>query len=276
MIKDIVVNLSLGDGPDVATDYAVSAAGVFDAHLTGIAFQYEPFVPPVDMSVVPAEIIEIQRAENERQSAAARRRFEETARRNAISAEIRSADGGLSSAPDTFARIARRFDLSIVAQPQPEGLAIDTMFVEAALFGSGRPVLIVPYIQRDGLKLDRVMVCWDGSRAAARAAGDALPILAKTKTVEVVTITNASHSVDEIPGIDLAQHLARHRINVELKRVAAGGVDIANAILSRAADFGADLIVMGGYGHSRFREFVLGGATRGLVKSMTVPTFMSH
>ena len=82
--------------------------------------------------------------------------------------------------------------------------------------------------------------------------------------------------IDEIPGIDLAQHLARHRINVELKRVAAGGVDIANAILSHAADFGADLIVMGGYGHSRFREFVLGGATRGLVKSMTVPTFMSH
>ena len=203
MIKDIVVNLSLGDGPDVATDFAVSAAGVFDAHLTGIAFQYEPFVPTVDMSVVPAEIIEIQRAENERQSTAARRRFEETARRNAISAEIRSADGGLSSAPDTFARIARRFDLSIVAQPQPEGLAIDTMFVEAALFGSGRPVLIVPYIQRDGLKLDRVMVCWDGSRAAARAAGDALPILAKTKTVEVVTITNASHSVDEIPGSTL-------------------------------------------------------------------------
>ena len=150
------------------------------------------------------------------------------------------------------------------------------MFVEAALFGSGRPVLIVPYIQQAGLKLDRVLVCWDGSRTAARATADALPLLAKAETTEVITVTDGAGDQDEIPGFDIAKHLARHGIKVELKRIVRGDVDVPNIILSHAADTSADLIVMGGYGHSRLREFVLGGATRGLLQSMTVPTFMSH
>ena len=214
--------------------------------------------------------------ENERLSAAAIDRFNELARRNGISAEARNIQAGSSAAPDTFARIARRFDLSIVSQPRPDSSGSDAMFVEAALFGSGRPVLIIPYIQTTGLKLERVMVCWDGSRAAARATADALPLLAKAGTAEVVTVTDRSADQDEIPGIDLAKHLARHGIDVELKRLVRGDIDIANVILSHAADTSADLIVMGGYGHSRVREFVLGGVTRGLLKSMTAPTLMSH
>jgi nucleotide-binding universal stress UspA family protein len=134
----------------------------------------------------------------------------------------------------------------------------------------------VPYIQQAGLKLDRVMVCWDGSRVAARATADALPLLARAGTTELVTVTDASGDADEIPGIDIAGHLARHGIKVELKRIVRADIDVANLILSHAADTSADLIVMGGYGHSRLREFVLGGVTRGLLQSMTVPTFMSH
>jgi nucleotide-binding universal stress UspA family protein len=218
----------------------------------------------------------MQREENERLSTAARTRFEELARRNSVSAETRAVDETLAGAPDTLARIARRFDLSVVAQPGPDTPGTDASFVEAALFNSGRPVLIVPYIQRAGLKLDRVMVCWDGSRTAARATADALPFLARAKTAEVVTVTSGSSDTKEIPGVDLAKHLARHGLNVELKRVAAGDIDTANVLLSHAADASADLIVMGGYGHSRWREFVLGGVTRGLLASMTVPTLMSH
>jgi nucleotide-binding universal stress UspA family protein len=101
-------------------------------------------------------------------------------------------------------------------------------------------------------------------------------LLAKAGTAEVVTVTDGSREEDEIPGIDLAQHLARHGIKIELKRLVRGDIDVADVILSHAADSAADLIVMGGYGHSRLREFVLGGATRGLLKSMTAPTFMSH
>jgi nucleotide-binding universal stress UspA family protein len=276
MIKDLIVNLSLGDKPDPAAAFAVSVAGTLDAHVMGLSFLYEPVFPSVELVSVPADIIDMQREENERLSTAARTRFDELARRNAVSGETRAVDETLAGAPDTFARIARRFDLSVVAQPGPDTPGTDATFVEAALFSSGRPVLIVPYIQRAGLKLDRVMVCWDGSRTAARATADALPLLARAKTIEVVTVTNGSPEMKEIPGIDFAQHLARHRLNVELKRVVAGGVDTANVLLSHAADTSADLIVMGGYGHSRWREFVLGGATRGLLASMTVPTLMSH
>jgi nucleotide-binding universal stress UspA family protein len=276
MIKDIVVNLSLGDGRDPAAEFAVSTAATLDAHLAALAFTYEPFVPAMDMGAIPSDLIEIQREENERRSTTAIGRFDELARRNRISAETRNIDSSSSTAADTFARIARRFDLSIVSQPRPESSGSDALFVEAALFGSGRPVLVVPYIQKAGLKLDRVMVCWDGSRAAARATADALPLLARAGTTEVVTVTDGSGDQDEIPGVDFAQHLARHGIKVELKRIVRGDIDVADVILSYAADSSADLIVMGGYGHSRLREFVLGGATRGLLKSMTAPTFMSH
>jgi nucleotide-binding universal stress UspA family protein len=276
MIKDILVNLSLGGPRDHASEFAVSVAATLDAHLAGLAFTYEVFFPAFEMAPVPADLIEMQREESQRLSAAAIDRFNEFARRNGISYESRDIDASSVAAPDTFARIARRFDLAILSQPRPDSSGSDQMFVEAALFGSGRPVLVVPYIQTAGIKLDRVMVCWDGSRAAARATADALPLLAKAGMTEVVTVTDGSADQDEIPGIDLAQHLARHGIEVELKRLVRGDIEIADVILSHAADTSADLIVMGGYGHSRLREFVLGGVTRGLLKSMTAPTLMSH
>jgi nucleotide-binding universal stress UspA family protein len=276
MIKDIIVNLSLGDGRDPAAEFAVSAATALDAHVAAVAFLYDPFVPAMDMGVIPSDLIEIQRVESEKLAANAIARFNEVARRNGISAETRNIEAASSLASDRFAGIARRFDLSVVSQPRPETSGSDAMFVEAALFGSGRPVLVVPYIQQAGLKLDRVLVCWDGSRTAARATADALPLLARAGTTEVITVTDGAGDQDEIPGFDIAQHLARHGIKVELKRIVRGDVDIPNVILSHAADTSADLIVMGGYGHSRLREFVLGGATRGLLQSMTVPTLMSH
>ena len=119
-------------------------------------------------------------------------------------------------------------------------------------------------------------MCWDGSRNAARAVGDAMPFLARAKAVEVVVVTGDAGKSDEIPGADIAHHLARHRLQVELRRIVAEDLDVANTILSHAADAGTDFIVMGGYGHSRLQEFVLGGATRGILQSMTVPTLMSH
>jgi nucleotide-binding universal stress UspA family protein len=275
MIKDIVVNLSLGDRRDSAAEFAVDVARTLDAHIEGLVLTYEPFVPAAEM-VVPAELIDMQRDENDRLSAAAISRFNELTRRNAVSAETRSIEVLSAMAPDTLARVARRFDLTMVSQPRPESQGSDEMFVEAALFGSGRPVLVVPYIQKAGLKLDRALVCWDGSRTAARATADALPLLARAKVTEVVTVADGSASTEEIPGIDFAQHLARHGIKVELKRLVRGDIDVADVILSHVADTSADLIVMGGYGHSRLREFVLGGVTRNLLKSMTAPTLMSH
>ncbi len=277
MFKDILINLPNASARDAATAFAVSLAAAFEAHLTGVAFRYDPMVPVmVDMYGIPPEIIESQRAETEKAAKAAIAGFEEIARGAAVAAEGRGVEVAASDAPATLADIARRFDLCVLAQPQPDDTTLGGQFIEAVLFESGRPILIVPYIQTAGLKLDRVMVGWDGSRSATRAVGDAMPLLAKAKIVEVVMVSGEAAKSDELPGADIALHLARHGIKVEVERIASSEVDPANAILSRAADTSADLLVMGGYGHSRMREFILGGVTRAILGSMTVPTFMSH
>jgi nucleotide-binding universal stress UspA family protein len=150
--------------------------------------------------------------------------------------------------------------------------------IETSLFQSGRPLIMVPYIQKDGLKLDRVVCCWDGSRAAARAVNDALPLLAKAKKVTLLIVLNEKTKGNnrEIRGVDIATHLARHDVNVEIETIPAPDIDVASAILSYVADCSGTLIVMGGYGHARLREVILGGVTRDMLKSMTVPVFMSH
>jgi nucleotide-binding universal stress UspA family protein len=275
MIKDLVVNLSV-DGRDVAGSYAVSIAEMFRAHVAGIAFSYEPIIPPTIMGSIPASFIEAQREENDKAANDALAKFDETARRAGVSSESRALGASLAGAADRFGAIARRFDLAVIGQAEPDKLAPEELIVESALFSSGRPVLIVPYIQKTGLKLDRVMVCWDASRNAARAVADAMPLLVRAKTIDVVIVASERPKSDDIPGADIGQHLARHGLKVEVKRIVATDTDVANTILSHAADTSADFIVMGGYGHSRLREFVLGGATRGILSSMTVPTLMSH
>jgi nucleotide-binding universal stress UspA family protein len=276
MIKDIVANLSVGRSRDVTTDFAVSVAATFKAHLAGVAFLYEPLIPAGDMSGIPVNIIDIMRSENERAAKAAASKFDDAVRGTALSADMRVLDATEAGAPHVFAEIARRFDFSIVAQPDPDTPGPGDPMAEAALFQSGRPVLIVPYIERGGLTLDRVLVCWDGSRNAARAVGDAMPFIVRAKATEIVIVTNEDAKSDEMPGADIAHHLARHGADVEVKRIVSTETDAAGTILSHAADVSADFLVMGGYGHSRLREFVLGGATRGILASMTLPTLMSH
>jgi len=276
MIKDLVVNLTEGAGSDVAGPYAISIAEAFGAHVAGIAFSYEPVIPPTIMGSIPASLIDSQRAENDKAAAAAIAKFEAAAKRAGVSFETRTVTAGLAGAADKFGAMARRFDLSVIGQADPAKSAPEELIVEGALFGSGRPVVVVPYIQKSGIKLDRVMVAWDASRNAARAVADAMPFLHKAKTIDVVIVASERPKSDEIPGADIGHHLARHGLKVDVKRIVASGTDVANTILSHAADTSADFIVMGGYGHSRLREFILGGATRGILSSMTVPALMSH
>jgi nucleotide-binding universal stress UspA family protein len=276
MIKDVVVSLSEEVGRDVAAKYALSVAEAFGAHLAGIAFVYEPVIPGTVMGGIPASVIEASRAESERAAKDAIARFEEGARRSGVSVESRMLDATLVGAADLFGRAARRFDLSVVKQAEPNRLAGEDIIIEATLFQSGRPVIVVPYIQKTGLSLDRVLVGWDGSRTAARAIGDAMPFLTRAKSVDLVIVTTDRAQSDEITGGAMGQHLARHDIRVDVKRIVATDTAVADTILSYAADVAADFIVMGGYGHSRLREFILGGATRGILQSMTVPVMMSH
>jgi len=277
MIKDILVNLTPGDARDPAVDYAISTASAFEAHLAGVAFIYDPIIPATVMGGgIPAELIESQRVEAEKGARAATGQFEAAAKKAGISFETHQINASAAGAADRFAHLGRRFDLSIVAQPQPDSPVMQDLVMETAMFDSGRPVIAVPYIQKSGLKLDRVMVCWDGGRAATRAIADAMPLLARAKAVEVVIFAGERGKQDEIPGADMGQHLARHGLKVTVNRVPLGDVDVADAILSHAADSAADFVVMGGYGHSRLREFILGGATRGMLQAMTVPVLLSH
>jgi len=275
MIKDIVVNLSLGDR-DPAGEYAISAAEAFGAHLLAIAVSYEAVIPGTLLGGIPPEIIESQRVESDKKARAAVTRFEKAAKPTGISAETRIISASIAGAADEIGHIGRRFDLVVVGQPERTKSLPDEVIDEGVLFGSGRPVVFVPFIHKGGMTLGRIMICWDGGRAAARAVADAMPFLHKAKQVEVVVISGKEGNKNQIPGADLGQHLARHGLKVDVKRIISPDVDVPSTILSHAADSAADMIVMGGYGHSRLREFVLGGATRGLLESMTVPVLMSH
>ncbi|MGH6989542.1 MAG: universal stress protein [Stellaceae bacterium] len=275
MIKDIVVNLSLGD-QDPAGLYAISMAEVFEAHVLGVAFSYEPLMPYSASGSVPAQFIESQRADSDQAARKAIARFDQAAKRAGVSSETLVLSASVSAASDQLGHVGRRFDVVVLAQPGHNKPMPDSAINEGVLFECGRPVIFVPFIQKAGLKLNTVMVCWDGSRAATRAIADSLPLLAKAKKVEIVIIGKKPPKSDEVSGADLGQHLARHGLNVDVKRITASDSDVPSTILSYAADTSADMIVMGGYGHSRLREFVLGGATRGLLEAMTVPVLMSH
>ena len=275
MIKDIIVNLSVGAKANSASDYAISLAAAFNAHLTGIIFLYGPTMPVSRAGNVPPELEVIER-HNEAAVKAVRESFTAASTRTGVKAESLTVSASLVSAGDQFGQIARRFDLAVVGQAEPETKMVEENIIEAALFDSGGPVIIVPYIQQAPLKLNHIMVCWDGSRAAARAIRDAIPFLHRAGRIEVVIATNERSKQDQIERADLGAHLAHHGLNAVIKRMPLGDLDVAAMLLSHAADEDVDFIVMGGYGHSRLREFVLGGVTRSMLRTMTVPVLMSH
>ncbi len=196
MIKDIVVNLGLG-AHDPAGDYAITVANAFEAHVLGVAFAYEPVIPGTVMGGIPPEFIESQRVELEKKASAATARFEAAAKRAGISAESLIMSASVSGAADRLGRLARRFDLVVAGQAEGEKSVADEVVDEGVLFESGRPVIFVPFIQKAGLKLDRVMVCWDGSRAATRAVADSMPFLHKAKRVEIVMVAGKAGKNDE-------------------------------------------------------------------------------
>jgi nucleotide-binding universal stress UspA family protein len=276
MIRDLVVNLTGSAPQDFAADYAISVAKTFEAHVAGVGFVYEPVIPGSLLGGIPVDLIEAQREENAKGAKAAVARFEAAAKAAGVSAEARILDASLAGAADLFGRIARRFDLAVVGQARPREGSSEELLIEGALFESGRPVVIVPYVQTEALRLERALVCWDASRPATRAIADALPFLCRARAVEIVAVSGEHGKGRELAGTNMARHLARHGINAELKRVSAVDDDVPSAIRARAIEGGADFMVMGGYGHSRLREFILGGVTRTILTSTTIPVLMSH
>lgn len=274
MIKDLIVNLERSSSREQVTDVAIAIAQMFGAHVSGACFAYDS-LPSFTMPDFPSDVLSKMLAASEAAARAAIEKFEAACKREGISAEHHLLETAYGTS-GRFPRMARRFDLSVIMQSDAENGDNDIL-IEQVLFDSGRPVLVVPYIQKQPLKLDRVVCGWDGGRAATRAINDAKPFLRRAGVVELLIVRD--HKVrdpNELRGIEIANHLARHDIKVEIKTITAPDIGVAATILSHVADSAADLLVMGGYGHSRLREFVLGGVTRDMLSSMTVPVLMSH
>lgn len=174
---------------------------------------------------------------------------------------------------------ARYSDLAVISQFSPDDHAatVPPDFPEYIILNSGTPVLVVPYAGSFESVGKRPLIAWNASSASTRALKDALPLLKSATSADVVVFNaeedREAHS--EQAGDDIALFLARHEIPVEVHREVTS-LNVGDSLLSLAADLGSDLVVMGGYGHSRFREIMLGGATRTILKSMTVPVLMSH
>ncbi|OPH81997.1 universal stress protein [Nitrobacter vulgaris] len=277
MIKDIILHLESNPSRDIGRDFAVSTAEMFSAHLTGVSFAFAASIPNYIAPTLPADALANLLAESETAARGAIDRFKSAMKRGDLLAEPRLLLQTEFGPSRTFSEMARCFDLSVIMQSDDDnGIDNDTL-IEATLFDSGRPLIIVPYIQHEGLKLDRVVCCWDGGRAAVRAINDALPLLRKANAVELFIVENEKTASESGVGvIDIGRHLARHDINIEVRRTPAADIDVPSLILSHVVDCSASLLVMGGYGHSRLREFILGGVTRGILAAMTVPVFMSH
>ena len=276
--KNLLVQVDDSRGCARRIACAIDLAAAHDAHLTGLYVLPEAS-PAAFAQGFPPELMTDLQQRTRAEAEAALARFGEAARRSQVAFESRIDRVLYTEVADAVATNARYADLAILGQHDPDDAASGPRYLpEEVMLGCGRPVLIVPYIGPAATFGERVIVAWNASREAARAVNDALPLLRRAKKVGVVSVNPRpwAFAHGEEPGADIGLHLARHGVNVEVQRVEARDIDTANAILSHVADQSADLLVMGGYGHSRLREFVLGGVTRTILTEMIVPVLMSH
>lgn len=273
-MKDFLVHLDVSEKGGNVTDFAISLAAEFGAHLTAAGVVIEIMPPASFMGEFPYDIM-VEAADQARAAVQTSFARLQQAAPASVGTELVIIDSVAGQAREEFGRLARHFDLAIVGQGDPARGSDDEMMAQGALFRSGHPVFVVPYIHRGAVKLGKAIVAWDGGQAAARAVADALPLLKRAGRVEVVSITSKGASSDELPGFNITRHLTRHGISTTLRKL-TGVDDVGVALLSYAADSGADYFVMGGYGHSRFREFIFGGTTKTIFESMTIPAFMAH
>lgn len=274
--KTILVQLDSRQRSAERLSFAFGLAAQFEAHLVGLYAPGAPRIPSyalAEAGPVLRDVVEQRRIEAARQ---AQKQFREAAARHGdAGAEWRESAAEPAAALCLSARYA---DLVVAAQPEPQDDAEVRAVAHELALAAGRPVLFVPYAGRFATAGKRVLIAWDAGREAACAVSDALPLLKRAESVEVAVFDpeRGRREHGEQPGADVALYLARHGVKVSVTRQSGANFEVGAQILSRAADTGADLIVMGAYGHSRVRQLVLGGVTRILLESMTVPVLMSH
>jgi nucleotide-binding universal stress UspA family protein len=275
--KTILVHCDTGPTTAQRLAVATGLARRFEAHLVGL--QVHPrFEPAIHAGAgLPADTLYRTYEEKVKSDAATVAAAFRGATGNGLSAEWRTVTGLVG---EELAVQARYADLVLVSQHDREGVptGIPADLPETVAMSTGRPVLVVPYIGVSQSPGRDILLCWNASREAARAATDAMPLLAAAAKVTVLVIDGKESATGhgQEPGADVATWLARHGVRVTVQRDTAAESDVGSVILSRAADLAADLVVMGIYGHSRLREMVLGGASRTLLASMTVPVLIAH
>ena len=279
-LKDILVHLDATAQSAGRLDLAIDLARRHDAHLTALHI-VDLGLPLIAMAdggggAALAGLIDQMRDTGLADAARIETAFRERIRRDGVRGEWRQAEGMVAELITLHARYA---DLVIVGQEDPDAPTTGTAGLAGdILFGAGRPVLVIPYAGDFTSVGRRVLIGWNASREAARAVNDALPLIAAADSA-VVLAANPKGGIDghgEEPGADIALHLARHGVKVAVEHRLAPDVPDADLLLNHASDMAADLIVIGAYGHSRLREFVLGGVTRTILKQMTAPVLLSH
>lgn len=279
-LKDILVHLDHAPQAGMRLAVAADLARRHQAHLTGL-FVVDIITPALGAADPAsgaglAELLESIRADALAAAARVEASFGETLRREGIAGEWRLTEGSPTELVPLHARYS---DLTVLGQPDPENDEPSTGAVlSATLFESGRPVLVIPYAGRFTAVGRRVLVGWNAGREATRAVHDAMPLLAKAAAVTITSVNprRGLGAHGEEPGADIARHLARHGVTVNVEHTVAPEIGAGDILLNRAADLSADLLVIGAYGHSRLREMLLGGVTRSLLRQMTVPVLMSH
>jgi nucleotide-binding universal stress UspA family protein len=269
-IRDILVIIDGGARNTALLTLACDLAARHDARVIGLrcADPLAPVMMYADPSagLMVADLLEELRVKARAEAEVLEAAFNERLRLENVLGEWRYVE---ASAWDHAPAEARLADLIIMSQPDG-----DDRLAEELLFRSGRPVLVMPSVGQHPTPGRHVLIGWNASREATRAVHDALPLLQRAEAVTILAA--GADQPDAMPGADIAEHLARHGVVVTLARVTDAAADPADLLRNAAADRGADLIVIGGYGHSRLREMVLGGVTRSLLHGMTVPVMFSH
>ena len=279
--KDILLVIDTTPASAERTRLALALAQRYGAHLVGLLVHTPVQFPTYAAAEIPAEITEAQRQAAKAAMAAAKRRFADAAGAAGVSSEWRQAVGAVDAIAALHARYA---DLTVVGQTEPDRLGeLGTCRDLAAhlALDAGCPVLVVPYVGGFESVGQNILIAWNGGRESARAVAGALPLLKDAERVTTLALNpksggEAGSHHGALPGADIALHLARHGVKIDAAQVVTKELSVADMLLSRAADQGADLLVMGAYGHSRFRELVLGGVTRSISQHMTLPVLMSH
>jgi nucleotide-binding universal stress UspA family protein len=280
MFRNILVHVPSERPVRPVIDVAVALALAHRAHLDAVAIGYES-ISAVGMvaeggSAAVAAVMGFEQKRALERADAAISVFEVEAELAKIAYGTRTIASIPAEAEEAIGALARLYDLTVVLQPDPSFSSYDNIISQAVLFNSGGPMLMVPYTHKGPLDASHVGIAWDGSRLAARALRDALPFLTAAQAVTVITVNEERDVTGERSSDQIVSHLARRGIKARVERLTADRGNVHGTILSIAADANIGLLVMGGFGHSRLQERILGGVTRGMFDSMTVPVLMTH